>query len=162
MSYLLHPPLLDESGLASALQWYVDGFSQRSKIAVELDLPQDLGRLPRELELVVFRVVQEGLTNIHRHSGSPSASIRLQRLDRAIQFEITDCGKGIEPEKQRHMTTAKAGVGIRGMEERLRQFGGTLKIHSDHHGTKVSVMLPVDPLNDNLKNFTNKDKLHLK
>jgi signal transduction histidine kinase len=79
MSYLLHPPLLDEAGRASALQWYVDGFSQRSQIAVELDLPQDLGRLPRELELVVFRVVQEGLTNIHRHSGSPSASIRLTR-----------------------------------------------------------------------------------
>ena len=162
MSYLLHPPLLDESGLASALQWYVDGFSQRSKIAVELDLPQDLGRLPRELELVVFRVVQEGLTNIHRHSGSPSASIRLTRSDGAIQFEITDRGRGIDPEEQHQMTTAKAGVGIRGMEERLRQFGGNLQIYSDHHGTKVSVMLPVDPLNDNPKNFTNKDKIHLK
>jgi PAS domain S-box-containing protein len=162
MSYLLHPPLLDEAGLASALQWYVDGFSQRSKIAVELDLPQDLGRLPRELELVVFRVVQEGLTNIHRHSGSPSASIRLTRSDSAIQFEITDRGRGIDPEKQRQMTAAKAGVGIRGMEERVRQFGGTLQIHSDLHGTKVLVLLPVDPLNDNTKNFTNKDKLHLK
>jgi signal transduction histidine kinase len=99
MSYLLHPPLLDEAGLASALQWYVDGFSQRSKIAVELDLPPDLARLPRELELVVFRVVQEGLTNIHRHSGSPSARIRLTRSDSAIQFEITDRGRGIDPEK---------------------------------------------------------------
>lgn len=80
MSYLLHPPLLDESGLASALQWYVDGFSQRGKITVELDLPGDLGRLPRELELVVFRVAQEGLTNIHRHAGSPSARIQSHPL----------------------------------------------------------------------------------
>jgi PAS domain S-box-containing protein len=154
MSYLLHPPLLDESGLASALQWYVDGFSQRSKIAVELDLPQDLGRLPRELELVVFRVVQEGLTNIHRHAESPSARIHLTRSDGTIQFEISDRGKGIDPEKQRQMTTAKAGVGIRGMEERVRQFRGTLQIHSDSNGTKVLVMLPVDTLRGNPKKLT--------
>lgn len=107
-------------------------------------------------------MVQEGLTNIHRHSGSPSARIRLTRSDSAIQFEITDRGRGIDPEKQRQMSAAKAGVGIRGMEERVRQFGGTLQIYSDHHGTKVLVVLPVNPLNDNLKNFTNKDKIHLK
>jgi PAS domain S-box-containing protein len=161
MSYLLHPPLLDESGLASALQWYVDGFSQRSKIVVELDLPQDLGRLPRELELVVFRVVQEGLTNIHRHSESPSARIYLTRSDSAIQFEISDHGKGIDPERQRQMTTAKAGVGIRGMEERVRQFRGTLQIHSDSGGTKVLVVLPVDTLRGNTKKLINQDKIHL-
>jgi PAS domain S-box-containing protein len=161
MSYLLHPPLLDESGLASALQWYVDGFSQRSKIPVELDLPQDLGRLPRELELVVFRVVQEGLTNIHRHSGSPSARIHLTRSDTGIQFEISDRGKGIHPEKQLQMTTAKAGVGIRGMEERVRQFRGTLQIHSDSNGTKVLVVLPMDALQANIKKLADPNKIHL-
>lgn len=161
LSYLLHPPLLDESGLASALQWYVEGFSQRSKIPVELDLPQDLGRLPRELEMVVFRVVQEGLTNIHRHSGSPSARIHLTCSDNSIRFEISDRGKGIDPEKQRLMTTAKSGVGIRGMEERVRQFRGTLQIHSDSHGTKVLVMLPVDTDHGNLKKLTGHDPIRL-
>jgi PAS domain S-box-containing protein len=157
MSYLLHPPLLDESGLVSALQWYVDGFSQRSKITVELDLPGDLGRLPKELELVVFRVAQEGLTNIHRHSGSPSARIHLTRSDKAIRFEIIDRGKGIDPEKQRLMATAKAGVGIRGMEERVRQFHGTLQIHSDRHGTKVLVLLPLDTASGDTGTLPNED-----
>ena len=157
MSYLLHPPLLDESGLASALQWYVDGFSQRGKITVELDLPGDLGRLPRELELVVFGVAQEGLNNIHRHSGSPSARIHLTRSDNAIRFEIIDRGKGIDPEKQRLMATATAGVGVRGMEERVRQFHGTLQVHSDSHGTKVLVLLPVDTASGKTGTFPNEN-----
>jgi two-component system, NarL family, sensor kinase len=143
LSYLLHPPLLDEVGLESALRWYVDGFSERSQIKVDLRLPGDLGRLPKELELVIFRVVQESLTNVHRHSGSASARIDLTRSHEAVQFEISDCGKGISTERHREMTTAKAGVGVRGMEERVRQFGGTLRIHSNNDGTKVVVMLPV-------------------
>ncbi len=143
LSYLLHPPLLDESGLTSALQWYVDGFSQRSNIKVELDLAHELGRLPKELELVIFRVVQEGLTNVHRHSGSSSAKIQLRRSGDAVHCEISDAGKGIGPERQRELTMAKAGVGIRGMEERVRQFRGTFEIQSDPQGTKVRVMLPL-------------------
>jgi PAS domain S-box-containing protein len=143
LSYLLHPPLLDEVGLGSALGWYLDGFSERSKIPVELQLPEDLGRLPKELELVIFRVVQESLTNIHRHSGSPSAKISLVRSEGFVEFEISDRGKGISPERQQEMTTAKAGVGLRGMEERVRQFNGTLQIVSDGGGTKVSVKLPI-------------------
>ena len=143
LSYLLHPPLLDEVGLESALRWYVDGFSERSKIKVELDLPAEPGSLSKELELVIFRVVQESLTNIHRHSGSSSARIYLVHSPRAVEFEISDSGKGISPEKQREMTTAKAGVGVRGMEERIRQFGGTLQITSSHEGTKVAVKLPL-------------------
>jgi PAS domain S-box-containing protein len=141
LSYLLHPPLLDEAGLASALSWYVDGFTKRSKIEVELDLPERLGRLPKELEIVVFRIVQESLTNVHRHSGSSWASISLMRSDDFVDFEISDRGKGIPAERQ--MTIAKAGVGVRGMEERVRQFDGTLRIVSNHEGTTVKVRLPL-------------------
>ncbi len=143
LSYLLHPPLLDEVGLTSALRWYVDGFAQRSKIAVELDLPDQAARLPRDLELVVFRVVQESLTNVHRHSGSGSAKIYLRHSDHAVDFEISDRGRGISPEKQRDMTAAKSGVGVRGMQERVRQLGGTLQIVSGGDGTKVIVNLPM-------------------
>jgi PAS domain S-box-containing protein len=144
LSYLLHPPLLDESGLASALRWYVEGFSERSNIKVDLSLPEDLGRLPRELELVIFRVVQEGLTNVHRHSGSSHAAIHMTRAAGSLQFEIRDSGKGIPADKQREMTAAKSGVGIRGMEERVRQFHGTFEIRSGESGTQVIVVLPVE------------------
>jgi two-component system, NarL family, sensor kinase len=143
LSYLLHPPLLDEVGLESALRWYVNGFAERSKIKIELDLAADAGVLPKELELVIFRVVQESLTNIHRHSGSPTARIHLTRIDGGVQFEISDRGKGISVEKSRELTTARGGVGVRGMEERIRQFNGTLQISSDQTGTKVRVTLPV-------------------
>jgi PAS domain S-box-containing protein len=143
LSYLLHPPLLDEAGLGSALRWYVNGFSERSKIKVDLDLPDDLGRLPNDLELVVFRVVQESLTNVHRHSESASAQIRLQLSDSQLKLEIVDQGKGISSERQRQMTAAHVGVGVRGMEERVRQFRGQLKIESDLAGTRVIVTLPL-------------------
>jgi PAS domain S-box-containing protein len=144
LSYLLHPPLLDEAGLNSALSWYVDGFSKRSRIQVELEMPHRLGRLPRELELVIFRVVQESLTNIHRHSGSSWARIHLTRAKNFVEFEISDRGKGISPEKQRQAIAAKAGVGLRGMEERVRQFDGTLQIISNSGGTRVLVKLPLN------------------
>lgn len=145
LSYLLHPPLLDEVGLGSALQWYVEGFAKRSEIKVDLELPADLGRLPREIELVIFRVVQESLTNIHRHSGSSWARILLHFSEGEVIVEISDRGKGISRERQREMSTAKTGVGVRGMEERVRQFGGKLEISSNHQGTKVAVRLPVSP-----------------
>jgi PAS domain S-box-containing protein len=141
LSYLLHPPLLDEAGLASALSWYVDGFTKRSKIEVELDLPERFGRLPKDLEIVVFRIVQESLTNVHRHSGSSWARISLARSNEFVDFEISDRGKGIPAERQK--TIAKAGVGVRGMEERVRQFDGTLQIVSNPEGTKVMVRLPL-------------------
>ena len=144
ISHLLHPPLLDEAGLSSALRWYVEGFAVRSKIKVDLDLPEDFGRLPRESETAIFRVVQECLTNIHRHSGSPVAKIRLRHRDHEVLVEIADKGKGIPPEKQEHLSSAGApGVGIRGMRERVRQLGGTLEINSNGTGTVVIVKLPV-------------------
>src|SRR5579863_664382 len=92
ISYLLHPPLLDEAGLASALRWYVEGFSQRSKIVVDLDIREDFARLPRDLETVIFRIVQECLTNIHRHSGSPTARIRVSQLDGKVCLQVEDHG----------------------------------------------------------------------
>jgi len=144
ISHLLHPPLLDEAGLASALRWYVDGFAQRSKIRVDLDCPTDFGRLPREVETAVFRLVQECLTNIHRHSGSATAKIRLHHSDHEVAVEVEDKGKGIPTEKLDQMTSAGIpGVGITGMRERVRQLGGTLEIDSNGAGTKIVACLPI-------------------
>ncbi len=144
ISHLLHPPLLDEAGLSSALRWYVDGFALRSKIRVDLDLPEDFGRLPRESETAIFRVVQECLTNIHRHSASPVAKIRLRQRDQNVMVEVADKGKGIPLDKQEEMAASGTpGVGIRGMRERIRQLGGSLDINSNGTGTLVIVHLPV-------------------
>ena len=143
LSYLLHPPLLDETGLDSALRWYVSGFSERGQIRVDLELEENFGRLSRELEISIFRLIQESLTNIHRHSGSSSARIRLVRSGTQVELEIVDKGKGIPPEKQRELATAKAGVGMRGMQERVRQLGGTFKITSNGKGTSVAVVFPI-------------------
>lgn len=144
ISHLLHPPLLDELGLASALRWYVGGFSQRSNIKVDLDMSEDFGRLPGEMETAIFRVVQECLTNIHRHSGSAVARIRVRHREREALVEVEDKGKGIPPKKLKEMASAGTpGVGMRGMQERIRQLGGTLEIRSSDEGTLVIVRLPV-------------------
>jgi len=146
ISHLLHPPLLDEAGLSSALRWYVDGFSRRSKIDVRLDIAPDFERIPQETELAVFRVVQECLTNIHRHSGSVSATISLTRHDGRVWLEIKDAGKGIPIEKHAAMTTSgRSGVGLAGMRERVRQLGGILEIESSSNGTVVKAGLPLAP-----------------
>jgi len=144
ISHLLHPPLLDEVGLASALRWYVEGFSERSKIDAKLDIPQTFASLSKEMELSIFRVVQECLTNIHRHAGSPTAEIRIIQDDACLRVEIEDAGKGIPSEKQSTFgALGRTGVGLRGMRERLRQLGGTLQIQSNGHGTQVTAILPV-------------------
>src|SRR5579864_5194994 len=144
ISRLLHPPLLDEAGLSSALRWYVDGFAQRSKIRVDLDCPNDFGRLPRERETAVFRLVQESLTNIHRHSGSPTAKIRLHHSEHEVVVEVEDRGKGIPTEKLEQMAAVGIpGVGITGMRERVRQLGGKLEIDSSRTGTRILARLPI-------------------
>ncbi len=113
ISHLLHPPLLDIAGLASALRWYVDGFSERSKINVDLEIPSDFGRLPDELEIAIFRIVQECLTNIHRHSGSATARIRLQQEGDRLSVEVQDSGKGISLKKQHELIeSGRGGVGL--------------------------------------------------
>ena len=144
ISHLLHPPLLDEAGLASALQWYVEGFAQRSKIQVDLELPEDFDRLPQEAETAIFRMVQESLTNIHRHSESKFAKVRITRNGSDVRVEVEDRGKGMTPEKQVELASVGIpGVGIRGMRERLRQLGGNLEIRSNGEGTTVVAHLPI-------------------
>ncbi len=144
ISHLLHPPLLDAAGLASALRWYVDGFSERSKIQVNLEIPEKFGRLPDEMELAIFRMVQECLTNIHRHSGGSAAIIRVHQQDHGISIEVQDYGKGIPLERQLELSSSgRTGVGFRGMRERLRQLGGRLEIRSGNSGTVVIANLPL-------------------
>ena len=146
-SYLLHPPLLEELGLAGAVRDYADGFAKRSGLRVDLEVSPSLERLPREKELALFRVLQESLANVHRHSGSKIVSIRLTQLRGAIRLEVQDAGRGLvlkngpaSGEKQ----PSKLGVGIAGMRERLRQLGGRLELESDHLGTTVRASLPLD------------------
>src|SRR5215472_13814934 len=144
ISHLLHPPLLDEVGLASGLRSYLEGFTERSKIKVDLEIPEELGRLPQETETAIFRIVQECLTNIHRHSGSPVARICITRSDSQVSLEVEDRGKGIPLEKRQVLDLdGVAGVGIRGMRERLRHLGGSLEIKSTETGTVVVARLPV-------------------
>ena len=137
-SYLLHPPLLDEVGLRAGLRCYIDGFQERSQIAVSLNMDADL-RFSPDVEMMVFRVVQECLTNIHRHSGSATAVISLFNSGGELTLQIRDEGKGIPPEK----LSSAAGVGLRGMRERVRGFGGELDIHSDGQGTSVRAVIPL-------------------
>ena len=144
LSYLLHPPLLDEVGLASALQWYVRGFTQRSGVQVEVAVVQEIGRLPTDVEMALFRVVQESLTNIHRHSGSTSANIRLTREGNQVLVQVRDLGRGMRLESSADSgdTIQTIGVGILGMRERLRQLGGRLEIESSYGGTTVTAIVP--------------------
>jgi PAS domain S-box-containing protein len=142
-SYLLHPPLLDECGLASAVKWYVEGLGQRSGIAINLDIAENLGRLPSDVELAIFRLVQECLTNIHRHSGSKAASIRIFVDAESLHAEVSDQGKGIPSKRLAEIRSGGSGVGIKGMQERLRQFGGTMTVESNGAGTRVVASLPI-------------------
>ena len=142
-SYLLHPPLLDEAGLFSALSWYVEGLNKRSNVQITLEIAPNFGRLPRDIELVVFRLVQESLANIYRHSGSETAMIRIARDEGTITVEVQDQGKGIPPQKLLEIQSEGSGVGIRGMRERLRQFSGELRIESGENGTRVWVTISI-------------------
>jgi signal transduction histidine kinase len=146
VSYLLHPPLLDEAGLPSALQWYSAGFEQRSGIRIELDLPPTLGRLPRDTETTVFRFAQECLTNVHRHSGSPNARISIQETSTELIVEVSDCGHGMPQPTLDAMSGSSPplGVGIMGMCERVKQAGGSMKIRSSDQGTTVTAILPCE------------------
>jgi two-component system, NarL family, sensor kinase len=144
ISHLLHPPLLDEAGFSSAAKWYLEGFAQRSGIEVKMDLPDDVGRLPRPIELGLFRVLQESLTNIHRHSGSARAEVTLRLFPHQVILEVRDYGKGIPRELLQNFRTkgASFGVGLAGMRERVRELGGQLNIQPRAPGNSISVTLP--------------------
>jgi PAS domain S-box-containing protein len=143
-SHLLHPPLLDEIGFASAAKWFVEGLAKRSRMDIAIDI-RFSDRLPGDLELVLFRVLQESLTNIHRHSGSSTAFIRCECIGDTVTLTIRDAGKGIAPEVlERYQKDGVAtGVGLAGMRERVRELGGTLQIDSDSKGTQVTISVPV-------------------
>lgn len=145
LSYLLHPPFLDEMGLLSALRWYAGGFAERSGITVDLELPESFERLPLDTETALFRIVQESLINIHRHAGSETARIRLRRDAEGLALEIEDRGHGIPEASLAHIMRREglAGVGIAGMSERIEQLGGCLEITSSDAGTTVRVRLPL-------------------
>jgi signal transduction histidine kinase len=148
ISHLLHPPLLDEAGLASAVRWYLEGFAQRSGIQVKVSLPDDASQLPRPVALGLFRVLQEGLTNIHRHSGSKQAEVSVEMLANRVTLRVRDYGKGISPDLllafRAHGTNS--GVGLAGMRERIHELGGQMNIEPALPGTLVSVVLPYSPV----------------
>jgi signal transduction histidine kinase len=144
ISHLLHPPLLDETGFASAARWYVEGFAKRSGIQTALDMPEDLGRLHSSLELALFRVLQESLTNVHRHSTSKRADVSLRLSESTVVLRVRDYGKGIPADvlDRFRRNNAHGGVGLAGMRERIHELGGRLEMDSDSKGTQVVATLP--------------------
>lgn len=147
LSYLLHPPVLDELGLASAVEEYAHGFSERSGITLEIDIPRGFPRMPQEAEIAFFRIVQESLANIQRHSGSPTGGIRLWNSQGCVHLEISDHGRGMaaepRPEDFGALKPPRLGVGILGMRERMTQLGGTLEVQSGAAGTTVRATIPL-------------------
>jgi signal transduction histidine kinase len=147
MSYLLHPPLLDELGLVSALRAYSEGYAERTGIRVDVEFPAKMSRLPQAIEIALFRIVQEGLTNIHRHSASRTATLRLKHLPDRVELEVADSGRGLPPGTLEWdiPSASRIGVGIAGMRERARQLSGRLTIASSETGTTLLVVLPLVP-----------------
>ena len=146
VSYLLYPPMLEEMGLKSAVQWYLAGFSKRSGIKTDLQIPEEFGRIGRDAELVLFRVLQEALTNVRRHSGGSDAAVRISLHRNAAVLEVQDYGKGLPSvpfEQGSADWLGSVGVGLRGMSERLRQLGGVLDVSSSPSGTLVRATVPL-------------------
>jgi len=146
ISHLLHPPLLDEAGFASAARWYCEGFADRSKIQVELEVPPEMGRLDRDVETTLFRILQEGLTNVHRHSGGSRVTIILELDAEQVHLQISDDGTGIPEQRLRHLreNDSATGVGLAGMRERVRELGGRFEIRSADPGTTLIVTIPLE------------------
>lgn len=147
LSHLLHPPLLDEAGFISAARWYVEGFGKRSGIRTSLEIPDGFDRLPSEVETALFRILQESLTNVHRHSGSRSVEVQLTRDSTIVALAIQDHGKGIPPETLDRFkkTGTNVGVGLAGMRERIKELGGTFHLESGPKGTLLKAIVPIVP-----------------
>ncbi len=143
LSHLLHPPLLDEAGFVSAAKWYVEGFGKRSGIATKLHLPERLRRLPRRTETALFRILQEALTNVHRHSGSRAVEVRVIADEIRVVLTVKDYGMGVPREVlDRFWKTGNVGVGLAGIRERLKELGGSLEIESNLDGTLLRATIP--------------------
>jgi signal transduction histidine kinase len=145
LSHLLHPPLLDEAGFGTAARWFVEGFGSRSKITTTLEMPTNLHRLPSEIEIALFRILQESLTNVHRHSGSKKVEIRLTLDESSVSLIVEDHGKGMSREILARFAEsgANVGVGLAGMRERAKELGGTLEVQSGKKGTRLHVVIPI-------------------
>jgi len=145
MSYLLHPPLLDEVGFTCAAEWYVEGFAKRSGITVSAHMAESPERLPKRMEVALFRVLQESLTNVHRHSGASAVRVCFERRPEAVMLEIRDFGRGMPAEQlgRLRQAGAEAGVGLSGMRERIHELTGKLEIESDGQGTSVRAIVPL-------------------
>ena len=145
ISYLLYPPMLEEMGLETAIEWHIDGFTKRSGIRVEYEVENEIGRLPRDIEVALFRIFQESLTNVHRHSGSPTAQVRLWLEKGKVILEVQDQGKGAPAGvlESSSDSLGTLGVGLRGMNERVRQLGGELKLASSDKGMMVRATIPL-------------------
>jgi signal transduction histidine kinase len=145
ISHLLHPPLLDEAGFASAARWYCEGFAERSRIQVDLEVPPDLGRLDRDVETTLFRILQEALTNVHRHSEGSMVRIIVQLDAEEVRLQISDNGQGIPEERLRRLREddSVTGVGLAGMRERVRELGGSFALQSASPGATITVTIPV-------------------
>ena len=143
LSYLLHPPLLDESGLIPALHWFVEGFNKRSSLKISLECkPRSFPRFQKEIETAIYRIVQESVSNVYRHSGSPDAQIEIQQQRERVFIRVRDFGKGIDINLS-GVQPVGVGVGIAGIRERLKQFGGDLKITRVEPGTLVEATMPL-------------------
>jgi signal transduction histidine kinase len=145
LSHLLHPPLLDEAGFGTAARWFVEGFGSRSKITTTLEMPTNLHRLPSEIEIALFRILQESLTNVHRHSGSKKVEVRLTLDESSVSLIIEDHGKGVPRDVLAGFAESgtNVGVGLAGMRERAKELGGTLEVHSGKKGTRLHVIIPI-------------------
>ena len=145
LSHLLHPPLLDEAGFGTAARWFVEGFGSRSKIATTLEMPPNLHRLPSEIEIALFRILQEALTNVHRHSGSKKVAVRLLLDESTVSLIVEDHGKGISRDVLARFAESgtNVGVGLSGMRERAKELGGTLEVSSRKRGTRLEVIIPI-------------------
>jgi signal transduction histidine kinase len=143
LSYLLHPPLLDETGLRAALDWYIEGLAKRSGIQISLTIkPHIFPRLTREIETTIFRIIQEGLTNVYRHAATESARVEIEKQSEWVTVRVRDYGKGLPPEASSR-TSLNVGVGISGMRERVRQLGGDLTLTRAEPGTLIEARLPL-------------------
>jgi len=144
LSHLLHPPLLEEAGLPSSLRWYVEGFAQRSNVEVELHISDDLGRLPMELEITLFRIVQESLTNVYKYADATRVQVIVKKSDDTIRLTVRDNGKGFRPDQLDLNPNDKSGMGLMGMQERLRLVNGQFSVESEPgKGTIIRATIPL-------------------